>query len=301
MRVGAIDVGTNSTRLLVAEFPDEGPLRWLEHRVVITRLGQGVDADGRFHPDAVARTLDALLGHREAMDRWAVERFRAVATSATRDAADRETFLSAAGEVLAGPLEVISGEEEARLSFRGVVSSMDATTPVLVIDPGGGSTEFVLGDTDPVWVRSVDIGSVRLTERQLAQRPAAVGDLLAASAAVEELFAALDPPEAPATVVGVGGTFTSLAAIHLDLPTYERLEVHGCRLEAVDLAELVGRLSRLSVDETRAIPSLDPGRADVILSGAVIAEAALRAVGAGHGVVSEADILDGIAWDIATN
>ena len=192
--------------------------------------------------------------------------------------------------------ELISGDTEARLSFRGATTSLDGDPPFLVIDPGGGSTEFVFGAGSPDFAVSVDIGSVRLTERLLPDRPAEPVDVVTAAASVEAMFTGVDLPDVPGTVVGVGGTYTSLGAIALDLPAYDRLQVHGSRLSLDRLTALVAELAAMTVAETAAIPSLDPARAPVLLGGAVVAEAALRRSGAREIVVSEADILDGIAY-----
>ena len=298
MRVAAIDIGTNSTRLLVAEV-GPGGLRSIERHVIVTGLGQGVDATGRMNDEAIDRTVATLAGYAAAMERVGVERARAVATSASRDAENRSVFLKGAFEVLGFHPEVISGEEEAALSFRGATGGIATVAPRLVIDPGGGSTEFVFGTGAPSFLQSVDIGSVRLTERLLPDRPAEPVDVLVASATVESMFADVMLPGTPGTAIGVGGTYTSLAAIALDLPEYDRLTVHGSVLDVGRLGSLIGQLSPLTIEETAAIPSLDPARARVILAGAVIAEAALRHAGVTEIVVSESDILDGIALELA--
>lgn len=293
MRVGAVDIGTNSTRLLVAERGPDG-LRWLEHRVAVTRLGRGVDADRRLGEEGMASTLEALAAYRQAAEAAGVDSMRAVATSATRDAANRAEFLDRAEDALGTRPEVITGEVEAELSFRGATAGMDAG-PVLVVDPGGGSTEFVYGTGEPEMLVSVDIGSVRLTERALPDRPADEVDVVAAASSVEAMFGDVHLPDRPPTVVGVGGTFTSLAAIALDLPRYDRLQVHRSVLGRSTLTSLIAELAGMTVEETAAIPSLDPARAPVLLAGAVVAEAALRHVGVDEVIVSESDILDGIA------
>jgi exopolyphosphatase/guanosine-5'-triphosphate,3'-diphosphate pyrophosphatase len=236
-----------------------------------------------------------LAAYGTALRSAGAERVLAVATSATRDAANRDEFLDAAEGVLGVRPEVISGDAEARLSFRGATAGLPGPAPYLVIDPGGGSTEFVLGESVPGFVASVDIGSVRITERALPGRPAPHSDLLAAASSVEAMFRAVDLPDTPGTVVGVGGTYTSLAAIALDLPRYDRLQVHRSVLSLDDLTSLAARLAGLTIEETAAIPSLDPARAPVILGGAIVAEAALRRSGRREVTVSEADILDGIA------
>jgi len=240
----------------------------------------------------MAATLEVLASYASAVA--AADRSRAVATSAVRDAANRELFLDRAEEVLGIRPEVITGEDEAALSFSGVIAGLQAQVPCLVIDPGGGSTEFVFGVDAPEYRLSIDIGSVRLTERALPQRPTTSAAVHAAANLVDGLFDQVLLPGVPATIVGVGGTYTSLAAIVLDLAAYSRQAVHGTVLSRRDLAALVKRLAGFSVEETAAIPSLDPARAPVLLAGAVVAERALLRVGGEEIIVSEADILDGI-------
>ncbi|HSG80530.1 MAG TPA: Ppx/GppA phosphatase family protein [Acidimicrobiia bacterium] len=297
MRVAAVDIGTNSTRLLIAEGTAQG-LRWIERRAIVTGLGKGVDALAWLSDERMDATTAVLQAYRQAASAAGAERIRAVATSAVRDAVNREVFLGRAEAALGVRPDLISGDAEARLSFLGATAELDGEPPYLVIDPGGGSTEFVLGTTEPDFVTSVDIGSVRLTERSLPSRPSDPLDVVAASASVEAMFWAIDLPAAPGTVVGVGGTYTSLGAIALDLPAYDRLQVHGSVLPLERLTALVGELAAMTVEETAAIPSLDPARAPVLLGGAVVAEAALRRSGSDRIVVSEADILDGIAQEL---
>jgi exopolyphosphatase/guanosine-5'-triphosphate,3'-diphosphate pyrophosphatase len=294
MRVAAVDIGTNSTRLLIAE-PEGDGLRWVERRTVVTGLGKGVDGAGRLSPDAIDRTVGVLAAYGTAIRAGGAGHVAAVATSATRDASNRDVFLDRAEDALGVRPEVITGDTEAHLSFRGATAGISGTPPFLVIDPGGGSTEFVFGTDAPTMATSVDIGSVRVTERALPNHPAATADLLAAAAEVETLFSPIDLPGTPGTVVGVGGTYTSLAAIALDLPYYDRLAVHRSVLGLDRLGTLIARLGELTIEETAAIPSLDPARAPVILGGAIVAEAALRRSGRRELTISESDILDGIA------
>jgi exopolyphosphatase/guanosine-5'-triphosphate,3'-diphosphate pyrophosphatase len=294
VRVAAVDVGTNSTRLLVADGVDGG-LRRLERRSVITGLGRGVDATGRLGPEAVDRTIGVLAAYRTAIESAGVERSLAVATSATRDAVNRDEFLDAAEMMLGIRPEVIDGSVEAGLTFVGATSELRRRAPFLVIDPGGGSTEFVFGSDTPESVHSIDIGSVRVTERWLPQRPVAGPDLLSAAAAVESVFSRVELPQAPATAIGVGTTFTSLAAIALDLPVHDRLVVHHSTLSLDALGSVVTHLAALGIEETAAIPSVDPERAPMLLGGAIVAEAAVRHCGLGEITISEADLLDGVA------
>lgn len=298
MRVGAIDIGTNTTRLLVASVR-RGHTEWLERIAIVTTLGEGVDETGRLQPEPVARTLAVLARYRAAIEKWDAEAVRVVATSAVRDAANRNAFLDAAEVELGVRLEVIEGDEEAALSFAGTTAQFEAPGPIVVIDLGGGSTEFVLGQTAPEYAASVRIGSVRLTERFIDQRPLDPDGLTRARSHVDELLeSGVRLPRQPHTAIGVGGTYTSLAAIYLDLKDYDPSRVHGTVITAVELHELTDRLARLSVREAAAIPSLDPARAPVILGGAIVAERSLRRVECEALTVSERDILDGIALSL---
>lgn len=290
MIAGVVDIGTNSMRLLVV---DDGTERIRE--VAVTALGSGVDGTGRFNQECAAATLEVLSRYGETMDRLGVERRRAVATSATRDAKDGAAFIMEAAQVLGVVPEVISGEEEAALSYLGATASLDDRIPTVVIDIGGGSTEFVYGNGTMTSATSIDLGSVRLTERSLPSRPISEGDLRRSRSAAAEAFLAAPPSDLPQRAIGVAGSFTSLAAIALDLPEYDRSRVHGAILTAAEIHDLIGRLSTMTVAETAAIPSLDPNRAPVILAGAILAEAALVAVGFDQITVSEHDLLDGLA------
>lgn len=298
VRVGAIDLGTNTIRLLIADL-DDGRLLDVERHTEVVGLGRGVDATGRFQPDRVEHALSVLATYAERLGHLGTSRVRAVATSATRDAEDGAEFLDKATGVLGARPDLISGNEEAALSFRGATAAIPGEAPTLVIDPGGGSTEFVLGGATPTYSVSLDIGSVRLTERLLPERPASVERVVAAASEVAEIFGLVRLPETPARVIGVAGTFTSLAAIALELDTYDRSIVHGSTLAMADLDLLVDRLSRLTVEETAAIPSLEPQRAPVLLGGAIVAREALRVSGHTEALVSEADLLDGIALGLA--
>jgi exopolyphosphatase/guanosine-5'-triphosphate,3'-diphosphate pyrophosphatase len=296
VRVAAVDIGTNTVRLLVADVTAAGEVTWLRRSAVVTRLGQGVDRTGGFAPEAVERTIAALAGLGEEARSAGCRIARAVATSATRDASDRETFLDRAEAALGFRPEVIDGDEEAALAFAGATTGAAGARPFLVIDPGGGSTEFVLGEDHPVYAVSVDIGSVRLTERLLPRHPATGDDVATAARHVDDLLAAaVMLPRRPGTVIGVAGTFTNLASLHLDLPAYDPDAVHGTVLGADDLATLVARLATMTVAEVAALPAIDPGRAPVLLGGAIVAEQSLAHVGADRIRVSERDNLDGIA------
>lgn len=294
MIAGVVDIGTNSMRLLVV---DEGRERLRE--AAVTALGSGVDSTGRFDEERVVTTLEVLGRYGEIMDRLGVERRRAVATSATRDAEDGAEFLKRAARVLGVVPEVISGIEEAELSYLGATASFDDRLPTVVIDVGGGSTEFVYGNETVATATSIDIGSVRLTERSLTSRPITDPELRSARSAAAEAFLLPSFPGSPERAIGVAGSFTSLAAIALDLSEYDRARVHGSVLTAAAIDDLIDRLSSMSIADTAEIPSLDPKRAPVILAGAILAEAALAAVEVDQITVSEKDLLDGMAIEVA--
>jgi exopolyphosphatase/guanosine-5'-triphosphate,3'-diphosphate pyrophosphatase len=292
MKVAAVDIGTNSMRLLV--LGDDGAE--IVRQVNVTTLGSGVDASGRFHPDRMSETLEVLAAYGETIRRLGVDRVAAVATSASRDAENGPEFVASAASAIGVPPEIIEGEREAALSFAGATVGR-GRNPSLVIDIGGGSTEFILGTSAPVEVVSVDMGSVRLTDRCLASRPASSVDLADAVAMVDAAFSAV-PQSGVAEVIGVAGTFTSLAAISLDLEVYDRDVVDGTRLTVEAIESITERLAEMTVAETAQIPSLQSKRAPVILAGAVVASRALRAVSADEVVVSESDLLDALAAEL---
>lgn len=284
MKVGAVDIGTNSMRLLITDGDVDS------HRVVeVTSLGQGVDTTGRLSEAAIERTLDVLGRFGDLMDTEGAGRRKAIATSAARDAANREQFFDRAEAVLGIRPTLISGEDEARLAWEGAGSGLPLGGDTAVCDIGGGSTELVTR-TDLV---SVDIGSVRLTDRILRNRPASSDEMDLARSHVAAL---LEPVGWKAgELVGIAGTWTSLAAIDLDLPDYDSDEVDGHRLELDRLERLIDRLEVMTVEATAAIPSLDPKRAPVILAGSVVAAGVLHALELGHALISESDTLDGLA------
>lgn len=286
MTVGVVDIGTNTMRLLVtAESGEIG--RWVE----VTGLGRGVDRNGALGETEMAHTLECLARFGDLMDRHGTGRRAAIATSATRDAANREEFLERAERALGVRPAVISGEREGALAYAGATAELDPGIGWVVSDIGGGSTEFVTAVTTV----SIDIGSVRLTDRILVSRPAPPGQMEAAFAHVRELFSAV---EVSGRLVGVAGTWTSIAAIDLGLDRYDRERVHHHRMTREDVEAVAGSLAGLSVEETAAIPSLDPGRAQVILAGAVLAAAVMEAVGEDVVLVSEHDTLDGLAMEL---
>jgi exopolyphosphatase / guanosine-5'-triphosphate,3'-diphosphate pyrophosphatase len=310
-RVGAIDCGTNSIRLLIAD-PVDGRLRDVHREMRIVRLGQGVDATGQFAPDALARTKAALVDYAELLRRHEVSKVRMVATSATRDAANRDVFFSMTADVLGtvapGTVaEVITGTEEAELSFHGAVGEMDiAAAPFVVVDLGGGSTEVVLGERDMEAGFSADIGCVRLTERCLHSDPPTATEVAAARDVVRErLGEALRvvPVDRARTWVGVAGTMTTISALAQRMTTYDPAAIHLSRVGFGELLAVCDELLTMTHQQRAALGPMHEGRVDVIGGGAIIVEEladALRArAGIDELVVSEHDILDGIALSIA--
>lgn len=304
MRVAAIDCGTNSIRLLIAEPDGSGGLADLERRLEIVRLGQGVDATGEFHPDALRRTFAAVDGYAELIKKAEVPtgKVHFVATSAARDVKNREAFFAGVKERLGVLPDVISGETEARLSFLGALSRVKPEgEPVLVMDIGGGSTELITGgaDGDLHSAVSLDVGSVRVTERFFKQNPVADDDLERAAGYVDDLLTASGVDfDSIGAWIGVAGTVTTLAGVYLELERYDRERVHGARIPLAAIAEQLHRLAELTVDQIRALPSMHPGRADVITGGALVESRIAARVHLDHLIVSESDILDGIALQL---
>ncbi|MFJ4842346.1 exopolyphosphatase [Streptomyces sp. NPDC088746] len=311
-RVAAIDCGTNSIRLLVADVdPATGAFAEIDRRMRIVRLGQGVDRTGRLAPEALERTFDACREYAEAVKELGAERIRFVATSASRDAENSDTFVRGVLDILGVEPEVVTGDEEAQLSFDGatkeLVGSDHLEKPYLVVDIGGGSTEFVVGDDRVRAARSVDIGCVRMTERHLVLDGAVVDpptpDRIAAIRA--DVGAALDlaeesvPISSAATLVGLAGTVTTVAAMALGLEEYDSEAIHHSRVSLAQVREITARLLASTHEERAAIPAMHPGRVDVIASGALVLLAVMERTGAREVVVSEHDILDGIAWSAA--
>ncbi len=310
-RVGAIDCGTNSIRLLIADV-DDGQLRDVHRELRIVRLGQGVDATGRFAPDALQRTRAALVDYAALCAANGVDRIRMVATSATRDAANRDVFFAMTADVLGAVVdgavaEVITGVEEAELSFRGAVSELDsAAAPFVIVDLGGGSTEIVVG-TDTVQASfSADIGCVRLTERCLHSDPPTAGEVAAAREVVRERLGEalrIVPVERARTWVGVAGTMTTIAALAQNMTTYDSAAIHLSRVGVGRLLEVCDGLIAMSRAQRAALGPMHEGRADVIGGGAIVIEELAFALRERAGIdtltVSEHDILDGIALSIA--
>jgi exopolyphosphatase/guanosine-5'-triphosphate,3'-diphosphate pyrophosphatase len=304
-RVAAVDCGTNTIRLLVADLDrDTGTEREITREMRVVRLGQDVDRTGRLAPEALARTFAAIEEYVGLIRSHGAQNVRFCATSAARDAANADEFATGVRERLGVSPEVIDGASEARLSFAGATRGLAGLDdPVLVVDIGGGSTELVIGSGgEPDAARSLDIGSVRLTERLLTSDPPSRAQVEAATAYVDgQLDEAGDDGvdiAAAASVVGVAGTVTTVAAMVLDLDEYDRSRVHHARLDVGQVHAASDRLLAMTHDERRALPYMHPGRADVIGAGALILDRVMRRAHATEMVVSEADILDGIAWSL---
>ncbi len=319
-RVAAIDCGTNSLRLLVADVdPAAGRLTDVDRRMEIVRLGQGVDATGRLAPEALDRTLHALAGYAKIIKAASVDAVRMVATSATRDAANAADFVRGVEGVLGVPPEVLSGQDEAYLSFTGATAELTTPGglaaapggPYLVVDIGGGSTEFVLGDGQPpghpaartgLSALSVDIGCVRLTERHLHGDPPSRTEIAAAAADIEaalDAVAAAMPAATARTLVGLAGSVTTVAGLALGLAEYDPGRIHHARASAAQVAEQTGRLLGQTRAQRAALGVMHPGRVDVIGGGAMVLDHVMRRFGFAGVLVSEHDILDGIAWALA--
>ena len=313
-RVAAIDCGTNSIRLLVADVdPERGTMTDLVRTMQVVRLGQGVDRTGRIAPEAMARTLAATQVYATTCADLEVERIRFVATSASRDAENRDEFVDGVRAALGVEPEVVAGDEEARLSFRGATGALAGKHrgPFLVVDLGGGSTEMVLGTTSPVAAYSMDIWCVRMTERHLRSDPVTAAEVAAASADVSAALdraAAVVPFGRAATLVGLAGTVTTVTAHALGLEAYDPARIDGSVLPVDKVLASCANLLRRTRAERAALPFMHPGRVDVIGAGALVWSAIVARVRADIGiaggklstvVTSEHDILDGIAWSVA--
>ncbi|MFF8510830.1 exopolyphosphatase [Streptomyces sp. NPDC015492] len=302
-RVAGIDCGTNSIRLLVADVhPETGELVELDRRMTIVRLGQGVDKTGRLAPEALERTFAACRAYAEVIKDLGAEKLRFVATSASRDAENRADFVNGVVEILGVEPEVITGDQEAAFSFTGATGELHGDDRRLVVDIGGGSTEFVVGNRHVEAARSVDIGCVRLTERHVRHDPPTAEEAEAIRADVRaalDLAAETVPIGTAETLVGLAGSVTTVAAIALGLPEYDSEKIHHARISAAQVAEVVERLLASTHAERAAIPVIHPGRVDVIIAGALVLREIVERVGAREVVVSEHDILDGIALSVA--
>ena len=301
MRVAAIDCGTNSIRLLIADISG-GKLREVERLMEIVRLGQGVDQAGQFHPDAISRTFAAIDKYALEISRRGVEKIRFCATSATRDATNREVFISGVKSRLGIEPEVISGEEEARLSFLGATKELpESLAPFLVVDIGGGSTEFVIGYRDVVAAKSVNIGCVRMSERHFNNDPASSSEIESArsdiQSAIAEAAKFVKITEAK-TLIAVAGTATTVAAAALELPVYDRYSIHLSRISADKTHQVSEMFLKMTRDQRAALGYMHPGRVDVIGAGSLVLSEIMKATDAKEFVASESDILDGMAWNL---
>jgi exopolyphosphatase/guanosine-5'-triphosphate,3'-diphosphate pyrophosphatase len=299
--VAAVDEGTNSTRLLVAEPEEGGGFEELARDMIITRLGQGVDATGRLASDALERTLEVIARYVRRARALHVERIRVGATAAVRDASNADSFERPVRELAGTAPEIVSGDEESRLSFLGATRGLDAPASFLVLDIGGGSTEFVLGTERPTSAISTQMGSVRLTERFVRRDPPPAADVDRMRAAVGELLDDVEraiPVADARTFVAVAGTSTTVQAIALGLGFYDPERIHRTRLSRADAARVSSRLAGMTTGERAALPVMAPGRADVIVAGSVILVAIMERFGFGEAIVSETDILEGLVLEM---
>ncbi|MET8280145.1 Ppx/GppA phosphatase family protein [Micromonospora sp. NPDC005174] len=307
--MAAIDCGTNSIRLLVADLPEESagpqaPLTDVTRRMEIVRLGQGVDRTGRLAPEAIERTRVALASYAADIEKLGAQRVRMCATSASRDAANAADFTEMVQQTLGVAPEVVSGDEEARLSFTGAVRGLpsDAEEPFLVVDIGGGSTEFVVGDRSGVRSAvSVDIGCVRMTERHLPGDPPTPEEVAAAEAdiaAVVDRALAQVPGREAATLIGLAGSVTTVVAIAQNLQGYDPERIHHARVSYEEVARVTADLLARTSAQRLEIPVMHPGRADVIGAGSLVLRVIMERAGMPSVVASEHDILDGIAWSL---
>ena len=298
MRVAAIDCGTNSIRLLIADI-DGNNFREVVRDMEIVRLGQGVDQTGQFHPDAITRTLTAVDKFAAEIVKRGVEKIRFCATSATRDATNRHLFVDGVRERLGVEVEVISGNEEAALSFAGAIQDLDPSQgPFLVVDIGGGSTEFVFGTTSVESARSVNIGCVRMSERHFANDPATTEQVELARIDIQAAIAiaAAEVPISKAkTLVAVAGTATTVAAAGLNLAEYDRYAIHLARISATQVHDVSAMFLTRNREERLALGYMHPGRVDVIGAGSLVLSEIMKATGATEFLASESDILDGMA------
>ena len=309
-RLASVDIGTNSVRLLVADVDGAGGdarVVTLDRRMRITRLGQGVDRDRRLHPDAIARTLAVLDEYGAVARDLGVQAVRATATSAARDSANRDDLFDPAERALGTRPELLSGAEEARLSFLGATAGLASVHgepgPYLVVDIGGGSTEFVFGTDAPEGLISIDIGCVRITEQFLHSDPPAPEELSAAVSVVRDHLTDVER-EIPnlrdaKTLVGLAGTVTTVAAVEQGLPEYDRERIHHFRLTRAAVEDVFRTLALESAAERRHNPGLEPERVDVIVGGTIVLAAVMRAFAFDEMLVSEDDILDGLVRDLA--
>jgi exopolyphosphatase/guanosine-5'-triphosphate,3'-diphosphate pyrophosphatase len=300
-RVAAIDCGTNSIRLLIADISN-GIFKEVVRSMEVVRLGQGVDKNKSFHPDAIKRTLDAVEMFSEVIASKGVERIRFCATSATRDATNRSLFTDGVRGILGVEVEVIPGEEEAMLSFNGATKElMQSDAPYLVVDIGGGSTEFVFGSNKVENAKSVDIGCVRMSERHFTSQPTTMDQVARAIIDIDSAIAqaaSVVPISNAKTLVAVAGTATTVAAAALELKDYDRHLIHLARISADKVHKVAAMFQSMKKDEIANLGYMHPGRVDVITAGSLVLSRVMAATGASEFVASESDILDGMAWSL---
>ena len=301
-RVAAIDCGTNSIRLLIADISGDN-FREIYRTMEIVRLGQGVDKNKAFHPDALDRTLKATALFSEEIARRGVERIRFCATSATRDASNRDLFINGVKSLLGISPEVISGEEEASLSFYGATKELrEVGAPYLVVDIGGGSTEFVFGTEKVEYAKSQNIGCVRMSERHFTSVPPTKDEIARATADIDDAIkgAATSVPITEAkTLIAVAGTATTVAAAALKLDAYDRYAIHMARISAEKTHAVSQMFLGMNREEIAALGYMHRGRVDVIAAGSLVLSRIMTLTGAQEFVASESDILDGMAWSLA--
>ena len=303
MRVAAIDCGTNSLRLLIADI-DRNNFREITREMLVVRLGQGVDQNKAFAPEAIERTLAGVRQYSDLIRSKGVERIRFCATSATRDATNRDLFIEGVREILGVAPEVIPGTQEAELSFTGATKELGIVqAPFLVVDIGGGSTEFVLGTQGVTAAASVNVGCVRMSERHLTSQPPTAVQLIRAMQDIDSAIMSAGEVVAfreAQTLIAVAGTATTVAAAALGLDHYDRYAIHLSRISAERVHEVSAMFAGMTRDQIAALGYMHPGRVDVITSGALVLSRVMTLTGAEGFVASESDILDGIAWSLAS-
>ena len=300
-QVAVIDCGTNSIRLLIAEISGSN-FKEVIRTMEIVRLGQGVDENKAFHPDAIARTLTAVKSFKEIINKNKVDKIRFCATSATRDAMNRNLFIDGVRDILNVQVEVIPGEEEAALSFTGATYQLEqGSGPFLVVDIGGGSTEFVYGDKKVISAKSVNIGCVRMSERHLLSQPPAMDQIARAIVDIDIAItqAAVSVPiNSAKSLIAVAGTATTVAAAALNLSKYDRDLIHLSKISAGKVHKVAQMFQSMNKSEISALPYMHEGRVDVITAGSLVLSRVMAATGAVEFVASESDILDGMAFSL---
>ena len=306
MRVAAVDIGTNTVLLLVAERDEAGQLVAVEERATITRLGEGVDKTRTLLPAAIERTNAAIDAYGEIVERLGVERIDVVGTSAMRDAGGGDAVRAHVRSKLGVEARTISGDEEARLTFAGALSGIagvSASARVRVFDIGGGSTEVVHGErgkAELVFAHSFDVGSVRLTERHVKNDPPVAAELEAIRADARASFSSVPAFDSDVSPVGIAGTMTTLAAVSLRMATYDGTRVHGLTMSVGEIERVVAELARLPLAQRSAVPGLEPKRADVIIAGGLVALAYLEHAGAREVMISDRGVRWGLAERLAS-